>query len=549
MAAVMLIALAVILGSLAMIDRATSGFLGSLFVGQSREARDAAEIGLARVVSQLNRSRNRRLLVNAEILARQGMTLAAIDANSTLASRCGTSTSDLTGSANAGSRGEFGTGSLLGTRRDIDAATRPGSGTIRSYEVLAITQPPDSREYNIDTAGQYAANEAFAVRLGQGANSARAGEVTITVRGLVRRGDTLVAATTIAGTFDVVPKCCGGSFRGAGNAFGNDTRPCEVTSLGVVTATSQELPPGGLLAAGSAVSFNAEDQSSLPLPYVICVTAGCAEASNLNSNTGTVVKQEASIDIDYNEIRNKFTGVTAQSSGPLPEPGPIAAGAPISLSNLKVGGAPYTLAANTLSLDTRNFSSWPDEFKAACREVSEYNGLAAIHCSITKLDFGANNRTIAVTTSSASSRKPLRLYFPNSQANQAEKTIDQRNNGSFTHLSEASGGNRVTDLMLIGNDISRENASCPPTNQRQIVDLANGTSQTLRLFAYFRCGTVNIGGNGGYTGILWANRVVANGSISFVSPNDAINQVLAFTSQSNPLVDWVARSMRSLDLF
>lgn len=102
--------------------------------------------------------------------------------------------------------------------------------------------------------------------------------------------------------------------------------------------------------------------------------------------------------------------------------------------------------------------------------------------------------------------------------------------------------------MLIGNNITG-NGMCPAESQRQIVDLGNGMNQALRIFAYFRCGTVNIGGNGGYTGILWANKVVANGNVTFVSPSDAVSQVLNLTNWENPIVDWVARSMRSLDLF
>lgn len=535
MATVMLIVLAVILGSVAMIDRATSGFLGSLFVGQSREARDAAEIGLARVVSQLNRSRNRRLLVNGELL--NSRTLQQIEADSNLKSRCSTLTPDLSGAANSNPRGEFGIGSLLGTQRDIDTAARPASGTIRSYEVVSISQPSGSREFNSD----YSANNDFAIRIGRGTTPAQGGEVMITVRGLVRRGDTLVASTTIAGTFNVVPKCCNRSFNGAGNAFGNDTRACNVSSLGVITGTSQQAPASGLIASGASVSFNAEDAASDPLPYVVCITTGCNAASSLNTNTGTVVKEEDTFEINFADIRKKYTGIPT-----IDEPTEIAA-ANINLNTLATGPL---WDGSTLALDTSNFSSWPSEFQSACREVNENDGTPAIHCSIGKLDFGANNRTIEFTTSTSTSRKPLRLYFPNVQANQAEKTINQRNNGSFSHSSAQSGANGITDLMLIGNNIKGEGL-CPEeqASERQIVDLGNGTNQALRIFAYFRCGTVNIGGNGGYTGILWANKVVANGNVTFVSPSDAVSQALNLTNWENPIVDWVARSMRSLDLF
>jgi hypothetical protein len=466
-------------------------------------------------------------------------------------------TPDLAGTANNNPRGEFGTGLLVGTRRDIDTSARPASGTIRSYEVVSISQPSGSKEFNAD----YSANSDFAIRIGQGAVPAQPGEVTITVRDLVRRGETLVAATTIAGTFAVVPKCCGRSFNGAGNAFGNDTRACNVSSLGVITGTSQQAPASGLVASGASVSFNAEDASSDPLPYVVCITTGCNGASNLNTNTGTVVKEEDTFSIDYPTIRERYTGVSGASVTDCATAPTGNAACVINLSTLTEDDntTPYPLdGGTTLSLDTNNFSDWPLQLKNVCTEISEQEGtntpVDAIHCSIGKLDFGANNRTIAITTSSGSpsQRKPLRLYFPLKQANQTEKTINQRNNGSFSHQSTQSGANSVTDLMLIGNVITGDGttpAACPIVSQRQIVDLGNGTNQTLKLFAYFRCGTMNIGGNGGYTGILWANKVVANGNVTFISPSDAINQVLTLTNWENPIIDWVARSQRSLSLF
>ncbi len=59
----MIVVLTVVLGSLAMANRATGGNLASAFQGQSREAREVAEAGLTAVISELNKPANRQMLV------------------------------------------------------------------------------------------------------------------------------------------------------------------------------------------------------------------------------------------------------------------------------------------------------------------------------------------------------------------------------------------------------------------------------------------------------------------------------------------------------
>jgi hypothetical protein len=65
MAATFLIILAVLLGGLAISNRSSLAELASAYQSQSRDAKAAADSGMAAVVSELNRHRNRQLLVNA----------------------------------------------------------------------------------------------------------------------------------------------------------------------------------------------------------------------------------------------------------------------------------------------------------------------------------------------------------------------------------------------------------------------------------------------------------------------------------------------------
>ena len=68
MAATFLIIMAVLLGGLAISNRSSLAELASAYQSQSRDAKAAADSGMTAVVSELNRHRNRQLLVNACLL-------------------------------------------------------------------------------------------------------------------------------------------------------------------------------------------------------------------------------------------------------------------------------------------------------------------------------------------------------------------------------------------------------------------------------------------------------------------------------------------------
>lgn len=545
LATVMLIALAVILGSIAMIDRATSGWLGSLFVGQSREARDAAEIGLMRVVSQLNRSRNRRLLVNASLLNNEDFATLEAEGSSTT-SHCASNEDappDLSTGGLQHARGELTGTSITAAEQVIDPNPRPANGTQRSYRVIAITQPNSSSELTKNTStGAITPNPNFTVSIGDANTTPTPGEITITVQGFVRRGGTTVASTTISETLEVVPKCCGRSFAGQNAAFGNDSRRCDWPQMGIIVGTNKESDEGGIIARGAAVSFNIGTQGT-PLNYVLCISDECPTNSTLNPNTGTIIQKDTTVDIG--NIAKLISNRTCEGNGGLSK-------CTISLSQ---AGVQEALSEGVLTLDASNLDSWPSAFRdgdickaAAPVSITANNGETtqvtdtdAIHCSISKLDFGANGRAIKFTNTQS---HPVRLHFPNNQNPSSNKTIDQRNNGSFIHEITSEG--KTTDLTLLG---------CPSCGT-QYVDIGNGSGETLNMFAYFRDGVVSIGGNGAYAGVLWANNINVNGSINFNVPNGAVADALSLlgmegpaADQETPMIDWIARSIKSFKLF
>jgi hypothetical protein len=168
---------------------------------------------------------------------------------------------------------------------------------------------------------------------------------------------------------------------------------------------------------------------------------------------------------------------------------------------------------------------------------SNADGSEELHCNLSKLDYSAFN--VRIITSS----RPLRLYFPGSG------TVMAGGGSSILEHVKASGGN-TTDLSLYGC------ASCGS----QVVTIAGGVD-TLDLFAWFPNGTVTIGGNASYSGVLWANTITSNGGVTWTVPGSgvaaALDQAglgvpsdgLSPTDQNPPVFDWVARATQSFRWF
>ncbi len=215
--------------------------------------------------------------------------------------------------------------------------------------------------------------------------------------------------------------------------------------------------------------------------------------------------------------------------------------------NLDANGLPSN--GGNLTLDTGlPLTSWPANFRGVC--FRDANSPPLTTCSLNTLDFGGNNRTLTIDSRGG----PVRFYFPNSQGG-TTKTVNFRNNSGFVHINSANSGNvpaRITDLTLFGCQPS-STRSCSP---RQLVEIGNGSSGALRLFAYFPNGDVTIGGNGSFEGVMWVDRLGSNGNITFTIPGSGLADVLDLMgigglapTQEFPLVDYVTRATKSLRFF
>ncbi|MFY8149307.1 MAG: hypothetical protein ACOVNL_08840 [Prochlorococcaceae cyanobacterium] len=522
---VLLLSLGVLLTGVAIMSRVSFGRLGAAWQAQSREAREAAEIGMARIVSELNRERNRRLLVNAAVLDGQTRTYIESPVNEAITgSYCTTSLPLLSGAFPAGANPK--------AEQIID--------TERRYQLVSVVQPASSSEREpsqLTTRNDSDANstESFKVTTGYDPDATggveyptHAGEITITVRGMAYRNNTLIATTTLSRTFEVVPKCCWGSLGGYGAAFGPDTRPCPSIGFGIVGGAAEN-DTGEITIRGTASSIITGDGDRISFVYCVATTT-CSV--NVNQNLGTGVKV---VDVTMPVIpAAAITTCVDQNSTQCN----------INLDN---NGLPNN--GGNLLLDTGvPLSSWPANFQSVCTRGAESRPVTT--CSLNTLNFGGNNRTLTIDSRGG----PVRFYFPNSQSGSA-KTVNWGNNGGFVHINSSNAASlpsRITDLTLFGCQPSTTR-SCSP---RQIVEIGNGSSGALRLFAYFPNGDVTIGENGSFEGVMWVDRLGANGNLTFTIPGAGLAEVLDLMgigglapTQEFPLVDYVTRATKSLRFF
>lgn len=282
---VILLSLGVVLTGLAVLGRVSFSGLGAAWQSQSREAREAAEIGMARIVSELNRERNRRLLVNASVLNSWNRSNIESSTNEMIAgSYC---TPDLPQLSRV-----FSASTDLKAVQSIDAERR--------FQLMSITQPAASAERepsNPSLKNNSDANntESFKITTGYDPDAtggvaypARAGEITITVRGMAFRNNTLIATTTLSRSFEVLPKCCWGSLGGYNNAFGPDSRPCPSIGFGIVGGAAEN-DTGEITIRGASADIVTGSGENIPFIYCIATATTTCDV-DVNQNLGTRVK-------------------------------------------------------------------------------------------------------------------------------------------------------------------------------------------------------------------------------------------------------------------
>ncbi|MDM7954463.1 MAG: hypothetical protein QUV07_14775 [Cyanobium sp. CZS 25K] len=514
MAAAILIVMAVMLGALAISNRSSMAELASAYQSQSRDAKAAADSGMTAVVSELNRHRNRQLLVHACLL--ETATPAQISANHAV--------KVVDGRAFANVSTTFPNSAAIPTAQTINI----GDGSQQRWRLI-----------DVDCSGATAAsvNQGTVANpmTGSAAVAPSTGELTLTVRGFALRGGAVVASSTLQQTLEVVPKCLDRSLRGLNNVFGNDIRRCNLSpGFGFVAGAADD-DSGDLVIKGGSYDLNID-----PVTCLASSPSGCVDGL---AHTSVNV-----VDVD------------------LP--------APLATANTTCSGSSPPASCNVtvssdLTLATRNFASWPAPWSTICRR-EDVNGGASppgtfhnISCSLNRLSTGNNDELFFDTSgNTAAETIPVRLHFPNASTS-SNKSVSRGNGssgiyqcdsdaGAITCTTTTQGAPRAADLALFGCPVG---APAPCGNQ--YLDLGNGNGATQSMFLYFPYGSIEMGGNPAFKGVIWTNDFFANGNISVtISPSDleSVCSLMRFCGSDDSLyetfaIDYVTRAVKRLTYF
>ncbi|WP_323206038.1 hypothetical protein [Synechococcus sp. BA-132 BA5] len=507
--------MAVLLGSLAISNRSSLAELASAYQSQSREARAAADSGMTAVVSELNRPRNRHLLVNACLLETATTAAIATDPRVKVVDRPSFANVSIT----------FPTSDAIPTTQTINI----GDGSDGSQQRWRLI--------DVDCSGATADNVKQGTvanpRTGADAVPPRTGELTLTVRGEALRGGVVVATSTLQQTLEVVPKCLDRSLRGLNKAFGNDIRRCDLApNFGFVSGAAHE-DSGVIEIRGNAYDINIDP--------VTCVASSPLACDHDLAHTGVMV-------------------VDVELPPPLLTANTFCSGNSSADCNVEV--------TSNLTLASRNFGSWPATWKTICRR-EDINGGASppgvfhnISCSLNSLSTGNKTELIFDTSgNTADSTIPVRLHFPNPAIGN-EKIITHGNGssgiyqcdsdaGAITCTSDALGAPRAADLALFGFACPEGDPSPCPPSPHQYLDLGSGNGATKSMFLYFPYGSITMGGNPSFKGVIWTNGFLANGNLSVtISSSDleSVCSLMRFCGGDDSLsesfaIDYVTRAV------
>lgn len=225
-----LIAAAILLvGGLMLAMRSSDGLLSILLQGESGDARDAAETGITRILGELNRPRNRGLLIRAGSAPdSDGYLWTSADAAASRNPCLPRETSDV-GSGVDANAPDLTTNPSLGFRSAGSSSSDPQGYSevlldaegqvvsdrqraVKAYRLLAV------RRWPLRTTDDQPSLRLF--------DAAGRGTVVLTVEGSALRNGRVISRVRLEEELQLVPKCCGVSFGGAhgSTVYGPDSQ-------------------------------------------------------------------------------------------------------------------------------------------------------------------------------------------------------------------------------------------------------------------------------------------------------------------------------------
>lgn len=561
MAIVLLVAIGVPLAALAAAQLISSGNLRAGLMGQSREARDAAEDGILAVVTELNKVENRRLLVtDSSRWSQSDINLCALSAMS--------GASPVTPSTRLAPTdpSKVNSGNIWG-RTDLEPATSSAGGvTLRRYQLIRVQALNPSRQayvvreretnsamektavitgsYNPNTINIYAPDKTTAKR-------DNIGYIRLTVEGQIYKSTdvnaTPVARATVTREFQVAPKCCS-------NSFGPIQKPDGTPEPGVFGADPRQCPPTnksdplGVVSFGGAIAYNNGDSANVygydvnnPANHlrarVLCVPNGIALACPaigwwtnkglkpyLGGNTDKAFLVDAQLDL--NDPPLEATGITANSI-------------PLGKNDkTKVFSLPNTTYCKYVQ-------NAPKYYEVSLPNVPP-SAESAWHCVINNIDLkgglviniysDAPTATASAPKSVLGASAPVRIWILGDFSVPATSGISHYacgpNCATPVTAGDAFGPKRkFNDLHFYGKP--RATAATASWSFG-----GNGTS--LAAFINAPAANCSLSGGGQYLGKIWCRKYEGNGNFTIIT---------APASTSTSFYDYVARSAWGARLF
>ena len=508
----LLIAFGVAIAAVAVNSRAFFGVLGAAFSQDARRARDAAEIGATRILSELNREPNRMLLAMAPANNGPFWTTAQA-ASADAVNACAALENDPTQRPATPNLLAVATGGAAGaptTQRPVVYLNAAGVATASNQTAPSQQAPGDAvMAYRLESVELASPPGWFRTDSPAGPQGAQRGLLRLRVTGFAYTNGVLSGTTALEETIEVLPKCCQRSLGGNNYPlFGSDLRACDApsASLGFVFNVAAT---GGVEFTVTGSQSEIESDGGTPVEPLACIgtaASPCPASEQIGNQQDT--RSVLQIDNNLTPIADILTAV------------PAAAGALEGCADPDKGGGPADLCtehdlfryeSKDVPLVMDAVAADLDQLPDFCNDVaSSYpvNG-SIITCRISSLNI-ANGDTFRIRTSDA---RRVRLYFSASD----QEVIALSSGSRLEHAYQSNTGHALLALQLFGCEPNFTPGGC--SDQRINVDSNSIMGAQNPLFLYFPRGAIGAGGGGGagsqFNGVFWFDSLQANGNVEF----------------------------------
>ena len=542
-----------VLGGLILADRSIQAFLGIAFQNQSWEAREAAELGMAHFVGELNRPQNRGLLIKrsssdtglwgiqAPISGTNGIPTDN-RFNPCLDQSISSNKPQLSNVATINST----TGAITYNPwyvAENGSISSSNSGEKRRFTLVSIRRTA-SDDKDVD-----ATNTNY-LRLFTNRPQADGRRVVIQVRGESIRNNKVVSSIILEKEFELTPKCCGVPFGGSHGNLNYDDQTAQLCAqklgMGMVGGAASSTT-GSISINGASTSITNGSVAVSPI-YCLNTTSSCGSINGgsttiqiINNNLPTVPTYNSpvptlGVTLTFNSgtsstNKGSFTTCSSNSND--------CSGNTSSFrycTTISGNGANKCNDSDSATVFNADVATNDASFPSYCATAASNTEL---HCQLSSLTIASNSKMPVIFK--VGTRK-LRLYFPDS--------------GTVVNASAGDGGLLACTSVLFDTNTCASGASSTDPSRvslfgsasnAQTINLGGGGTSSLNIFAYFPKGSTTLSGNAGFTGILWSDDITSNGNTTWTIPGSGLAAVMDLmgmdsTGGNNPIVfDYVLR--------